>query len=184
MVTMIPTDFTEFFAVMAGVGATLFGLIFVAVSIKPESTIQTDNPTMQQVDVASSYTALLNPLVISLIALVPHSTVGLISLIMSSIALINTFVMIRSLLSGINNWREGLHRGVFSLGSLLLFGFEMNYAIRLTYTPTDLHALEDLTTFLVIIYLYGIARAWDLLGARQFHIQELLFSSRTQKNQE
>lgn len=172
---MVPTDFATFFAVMAGVGATLFGLIFLAVSMKPESTLAGNAPVMRQVQVASSYTALLNPLVISVIALVPHNPIGLVTLIMSSIGLTNTLIMSLSLVRGPYSRTEGLRRGVFSLGSFLLFGFEFLYAIRLSLSPTDLSSLDTLTTLLVIIYLYGIARAWDLIGARQFHLQEVLF---------
>jgi hypothetical protein len=172
---MVPTDFATFFAVMAGVGATLFGLIFLAVSMKPESTLAGNAPVMRQVQVASSYTALLNPLVISLIALVPHNHIGLVTLIMSSIGLTNTLIMSLSLVRGPYSRTEGLRRGVFSLGSFLLFGFEFLYAIRLSLSPTDLSSLDNLTTLLVIIYLYGIARAWDLIGVRQFHLQEVLF---------
>ncbi len=172
---MVPTDFATFFAAMAGVGATLFGLIFLAVSMKPESTLADNAPVMRQVQVASSYTALLNPLVISLIALVPHNTIGLVTLIMSSIGLTNTLIMSLSLVRGPYSWAEGLRRGIFSLGSFLIFGFEFLYAIRLLLSPTDLSSFETLTSLLVTIYLYGIARAWDLIGARQFDLHEVLF---------
>jgi hypothetical protein len=177
---MVPPDFATFFATMAGVGATLFGLIFLAVSMKAESTLAANAPVMQQVQVASAYTALLNPLVISLIALVPHNRIDQVTLSMSSVGLINTLIMSLSLLRGPYGWIEGLRRGVFSLGSFLIFGLEFLYAIRLALSPTDLSSLETLTTLLVIIYLFGIARAWDLIGARQFHIQEV-FLPLTQK---
>lgn len=177
---MVPPDFATFFATMAGAGATLFGLIFLAVSMKPESTLAANAPVMQQVQVASAYTALLNPLVISLIALVPHNHIDQVTLIMSSVGLINTLIMSLSLLKGPYGWREGLRRGFFSLGSFLIFGLEFLYALRLSFSPSDLSSLETLTTLLVLIYLYGIARAWDLIGARQFHIQEV-FLPLTQK---
>jgi hypothetical protein len=180
---MVPVDFTNFFAVMAGVGATLFGLIFLAISIRPESTVAKTTPVMRQVQVASSYTALLNPLIISLIALVPHNHVGPVTVAMSGTALANTMVMALFLMRGPYNWWEAARRVVFILGSFLIFGFELAYGIRLSHMPTDLDALESLTTLLIIIYLYGIARAWDLLGARQFHVQEILLSL-TQKSRE
>jgi hypothetical protein len=164
---MVPADFTSFFAVMAGVGATLFGLIFLVISIKPENT-----SVLRQVQIASSYSALLNPLVISLIALVPHATIGLVTLIMSTIGLINTIIMGISLLQDSLSWAKKLNSVLFIIGSLVLFSFEIFYAIRLVVVPGDLPTLDNLTTLLVIIYLYGIARAWDLVGARQFHIRE------------
>jgi hypothetical protein len=79
--TVVPTDFANFFAVMAGVGGTLFGLIFVVISIAPERTVVASAPMMRQVQAASAYTALLNPLIISLIVLIPHEQISTITLI-------------------------------------------------------------------------------------------------------
>ena len=170
---MIPADFTTFFSVLAGVGATLFGLIFVAISIQPETTLTENTSVMRQVQVASSYSALLNPLVIALLALPPHATIGTITVIMSTIGLVNTLMMGISLFRDAGNRAKQLKSGLFILTSLIIFGFELFYAIRLEVAPADRVALSDLTTLLVIVYLYGIARAWDLIGARQFHLQEV-----------
>jgi hypothetical protein len=81
---MVPPDFVTFFSVLAGVGATLFGLIFVTISIKPETARRETPSMMPQVQVASAYSALLNPLVISLLALVPHATIGTVTVVMST----------------------------------------------------------------------------------------------------
>jgi hypothetical protein len=89
---MVPADFTTFFSVMAGAGATLFGLIFVVITIKPEVTSAENTSVMRQVQVASSYSALLNPLIISLLALEPHATIGTVTLLMSVIGLIIPFL--------------------------------------------------------------------------------------------
>jgi hypothetical protein len=171
---MVPTDFTNFFSVMAGVGATLFGLIFLVISIKPEIVRDENTSVRRQVKAASAYGALLNPLVISLIALVPHATIGNITLSVSAIGLVNTIVMGISLRHESVGWMNIVRNIVFILGSLTIYGFEIFYGIRLAMTPGDLATLYSLVTLLVIIYLYGIARAWDLVGVRQFHIQEML----------
>lgn len=170
---MVPVDFTTFFSVMAGVGATLFGLIFLVISIKPEITRAENVSVTRQVQAASSYSALLNPLVISLFALVPHTTIGSITLIMSLIGFVNTIIMGIYLLQDAMGWVKALKDVFFILASLVIFGFEIFYAIQLIVTPGDLLALHDLVLLLVIIYLYGIARAWDLVGVRQFHLQEV-----------
>jgi hypothetical protein len=78
-----------------------------------------------------------------------------------------------SLLQHSPSWAKKLRSVVFILGGLVIFSFEMVYALRLVVIPGDLSALSDLTTWLVIVYVYGIARAWDLVGVRQFHLQEL-----------
>jgi hypothetical protein len=172
---MVPVDFVTFFSTMAGVGATLFGLIFLVISIKPETTQAQAEKTsvIRQVQIASAYNALLNPLVISLFAIVPHATIGNITLIMGVIGLVSTITMGISLLEDSRGWATKLKNVFFILSSIVIFGFETFYARQLIITPGALFALANLTTLLVIIYLYGIARAWDLIGARQFHIKEV-----------
>ncbi len=170
---MVPADFATFFSVMAGVGATLFGLIFLVITIKPEVTSAESTSVMRQVQVASSYSALLNPLIISLVALVPYATIGTTTLIMSVIGLTNTFIMGVNLLQDSRSWAKKLKSVFFIASCTILFGFEIFYAIRLILAPGDLSILTALTTLLVVIYVYGIARAWDLVGVRQFHIREL-----------
>jgi hypothetical protein len=172
--SMVPLEFTTFFSVMAGVGGTLFGLIFVAITIRPEAASDDSSSQLRPFQIASSYTALLNPLVISLLALVPHATIGTVTIVMSSIGLINSCLIGIHLVQVSMWWTNKVGGVFFILVSLLLYGFEIYCAIRLTTTPHDPQALYNLTTLLVIIYLYGIARAWDLVGARQFHIGDLL----------
>jgi hypothetical protein len=170
---MVPASFDTFFSIMAGVGATLFGLIFLVITIKPDHASTESNPVLRQAQIASAYSALLNPLVISLLALVPHASIGLITLIMSVIGLVNTFIIGLSLLPGLLRWRTRLQSLLLLLGSSVIFGFELLYAIQLETRPQDRAPLYNLTTLLVIVYLYGIARAWDLVSARQFHIWEV-----------
>jgi hypothetical protein len=170
---MVPADFTSFFTVMAGVGATLFGLIFLVISIKPEVVSAENTSVMRQVQIASSYSALLNPLVISLIAVIPDETIGTVTIIMSSIGLVNTIIMGISLLQDAKSWVKKLRSAFFILASIVIFSIELFYAIHLVIAPGDTSSLSSLAILLVVIYLYGIARAWDLVGVRQFHIQEM-----------
>ncbi len=171
---MVTLDFIPFFTTMAAVGATLFGLIFVVISIRPEVAQAQTASVIRQVQVAASYSALLNPLVISLLALPPHATIENITVIMSAIGLANTLIMgsflVRDSRSRVRSWKSAL----FLLGGLVIYGFEMFYGIGLAVAPGDSATLSDLTVLLVIIYIYGVARAWDLVGVRQFHIQEVL----------
>jgi hypothetical protein len=171
---MVPPDFVNFFTTMATVGATLFGLVFVVISIRPDVTRTENTSVMRQVQAASSYSAFLNPLVISLVALLPHAAIATIILVMSVIGLVNTIIMGIFLLRDARSWMKKLNNIFFILASLIMFGFETLYAIRLYIEPADISALYNLAVLLVIIYLYGIARAWDLVGARQFHIHEVL----------
>ncbi len=171
---MVSADFVPFFTTMAGVGATLFGLIFVVISIKPEVTRSETTSVMRQVQVVSSYIALLNPLAISLIALLPRETIETITITMSTIGLLTTIIMGIFLLRDSKGEVKKLPHGFFILLGLVMFGFEIFYGILLEREPADSATLHNLAILLVLIYLYGIARAWDLVGVRQFYIREVL----------
>lgn len=173
---MVSVDFVPFFTTMATVGATLLGLIFVVISIKPEVTRSETTYLMRQSQVTSSYMALLNPLVISLMALLPRATIDTTTLTMSILGLLNTIIMGYFLLRDSMGEVRKLPHILFILAGLVMFGFEFFYGIRLDLVPGDSSALRDLATLLVLVYAYGLARAWDLVGVRQFHIQDVLVS--------
>jgi hypothetical protein len=78
-----------------------------------------------------------------------------------------------SLFQDARNWANKLTSAFFVVSSLVIFGVELSFAIHLEAFPADRATLYDLTTLLVVIYLYGIARAWDLVGVRQFHLYQL-----------
>jgi hypothetical protein len=171
---MVTGDFVPFFTAMAGVGATLFGLIFLVISIKPEVTRSETTSVLRQVQVSSSYIALLNPLVISLMALLPRETIDTTTMTMSSLGLLTTIVMGIFLLRDSKSEVRKLWPVFSLLLGLVMYGFEVFYGIRLDRAPGDSATLHNLATLLVLIYLYGIARAWDLVGVRQFHIRGVL----------
>ena len=119
---MVPGDFVTFFTTLATVGATLFGLIFVVISIKPEVTHTETTSVMLQVQAASSYSALLNPLIISLLAILPGATIGTITLMMSAIGLVNTLIMGILLIRDSGTSVKKLRHAFFILTSLIVFG--------------------------------------------------------------
>ena len=171
---MVSSDFLPFFTTMSGVGATLFGLIFVVISIRPEVMSPETTTARRQVQAASSYTALINPLIISLLALLPHATIVTVTLVMSTVGLVNTLFMGQFLLHDLRAIVKQYSSVLLILSGLALFGFEMVYGIQLDRTPGDTGVMANLATILVLMYIYGIARAWDLVGVRQFHLADVL----------
>jgi uncharacterized membrane protein YfcA len=171
---MVSEDFVPFFTALAGAGATLFGLIFLVISIKPEVTQSETTSLTHQIQITSSYTALLNPLVISLIALLPRETIDWITIIMSAIGLLTTIIMGIFLLRDSRSEMKKLLPVLFLLLGIVMFSFEIFYGIQLEREPGDSSALHNLAILLALIYLYGIARAWDLVGVRQFHVRDVL----------
>jgi hypothetical protein len=171
---MVPADFITYFSTMAAVGGTLFGLIFIVISIVPEHVVGTNAPVNKQLKAASAYTALLNPLIISLFALIPQTSIGYPALVMGLVGLSGTLGLLVSLVQAYIRWSEKLRTGIFILAGFILYGFEIFCGVRLLQVPSDLGSLYALTTILIVLYVFGISRAWDVVGASQFHLERLL----------
>lgn len=181
---MVPPDYSVYFMTTAAVGATLFGLIFVVISIAPASIATTSAPLERQVRASTAYSALLNPLIISLFALVPHGQIGTPVIVLSLIGLINTLIMALTLLHNAVQWSVRLRTSPFILLGFVLYGYETSYAVRLLQSPTDGSALNGLTSLLILISAFGIARAWELIGIRHFYVQDWLSSLRVTQQKE
>src|SRR4029079_4481800 len=97
---MIPTEFANFFLATAGAGAALIGLLCVAISINPERTFGREARSGRQQVASGAFTALVNAFFISTGALIPHTQVAYLTLIMGGIGLLNSLRLGRELLSG------------------------------------------------------------------------------------
>ncbi len=179
---MVPPEYSSYFSTMAAVGATLFGLIFVAISIVPESVTTANASPERQVRAATSYIALLNPLVISLFALIPHQEIGTVVIGMSTLGLMNTLGMVLVLIRSVGRSGARLRHSIFILGGFFLYGYESYFAVRLIQSSADSVALYFLARLLIIISIFGVIRAWELIGMRQFNLFNWLSSIRNPKD--
>jgi hypothetical protein len=181
---MVPADYSNFFTTMAAVGATLFGLIFVAVSIAPESVAAASAPLDRQIKATAAYVALLNPLMISLFALVPHQQIGIVVITLGWIGLINTLAMTLTLLHNADQRSPRFRGSLFILASFFLYGFEIYVADHLLRSPADISWFYALADLMIFLSAFGIIRAWELIGTRQFLVKGWLTSFITKKKEE
>ena len=164
---MVPEAFNNFFLASAGIGATLVGLIFVAVSIAPEHNVQANAPIERQAMAASSFTALLNAFFISFGALIP-GFIGPLTLIMSALGLINSSLLAWNLLKERERWQNVVRRVFLILVSIIIYGYEFYFAILIILEPNSVGNIYSLAGLLLGVYGIGLTRAWQLLGARRF----------------
>jgi len=160
---MVPNALTNFFIASAGAGAALLGLLFVSISISPEEKITPNAFVEKRISAYSALLSLTNAFIISLVALIP-GTFGIFVLIFSVISFTIT------LQNGIELLRP--HEGASSLARRLILTFldlfayiaDGYYAVRLIINPHDSTPVYALTTLLLVVYILGIIRAWELLG--------------------
>src|SRR5262249_59061145 len=62
---MVPSDFNAYFSASATAAAALVGLLFVAISLAPESTVARSAPLRRRAIAVSAFTGLLNAFFIS-----------------------------------------------------------------------------------------------------------------------
>ncbi len=174
---MVPPEYLNYFTTMATVAATLFGLIFLVVSITPDSLIGERAPLERQVKTSAAYLALSNPLIVSLFALLPHQEIGPAVIAVAGAGLLQ-MLLVGLRLVRIPAERSLLARnGLFMLVGLVLYALELRDGLSLLRLPAGSFLLYDLGSLLIFILIYGVARAWELVGGRSFRIREWLSSA-------
>ena len=165
---MVPAAFANFFVASTGAGAALVGLLFVAVSIAPEQTVLEGASLERRALATSVFTALLNAFFISLAALIPSSNLGWTALVLSLVGLSNTLTLGWNLLSQRSHWRNMVRRVFILVVSLVLYGFELYYAVQLFRFPGQSNPVFALTGLLMGIYGLGLVHAWELIAVRRY----------------
>ena len=159
-----PPSLHEFFVASAGVAGALIGLLFVAISVEHERLTSEDADQVHRIRAAAALTSFTNAFAISLFALIPFRGLGWTALVVS---LGGLFYVIGSLLSiarvrlvGPVAQRDAL----FLVGLVVVLVLQLYYAVRLISRSHDTGAAEDIAVLVIVCFLIGIARAWELIG--------------------
>ena len=79
-----------------------------------------------------------------------------------------------TLLHGAGQVNANVRNLVFIAISFILYGFEAYIAIQITRPVIESYWLSILADLLIFITLFGIVRAWEIIGIRQFRIRDWL----------
>ena len=160
---MVPDDLHDFFVAAAGVAGALIGLLFVAISVVGDKLTSHDDGPLHRVRAAAALTAFTNALVVALFALVPGDladaalTIAVVGLVFVGAALLSL-----RRLRGFE-WRM-LWDLAFLAGLVAVFVQQLLAGIRLHGGEQVHSTVATLATLVVICFLIGIARAWQLIG--------------------
>jgi hypothetical protein len=163
---VVPLTFHDFFTGCATIAGALIGLLFVALSVSAEYLTGANARIDHQVRAAAAFSALVNTLVLSLFALLPGTDLGTVAIVLAAVGL-GTMIALAIALA-----REGRRftRGDFYMFLILLvlYGLQLANAIRLEQMPHRVNFVVNQGELAVCFFLFGIARAWQLVGARDF----------------
>jgi len=154
--------YTNFFLGSVTVAGALTGLLFVALSVAQARAGATDSPEHQAV-AATAFTALVDSLWVSLVALMPGNGIPTANLLLGLLGVTSTAGLI------IRLWRSRSKQRLSRRWPVLLALIVAMYAAQTVtaLTASDPRAARSAgATFVMIFFAVGIARSWELLGLR------------------
>ena len=170
----------EFFAASASVAGALIGLLFVALSVAPERVLGPDASEVHGVRAAATLTAFTNALTVSLFGLIPGFSVGAPATAVAGVGL--AFVA-RALVGVTPGWRAKrvrLRDLTFLLSLIVVFVIQLIAAIELDHRRADIGSLHTICILVVVCFLIGIERAWELVGGPNYYLAGMLLRRRGQ----
>jgi hypothetical protein len=161
---VIPESFHDFFVASAGVAGALVGLLFVAVSVTQERLANEGASQLYRVRASAALTSFSNALAISLFALIPGVGIGWTTTI---VAILGMFFIAASVLSLI---RLRAQHGSPPRDALFLAGQAVTLVIQLIFGVSTINNADDVADLraiaivVIVSFLIGIARSWELIG--------------------
>jgi hypothetical protein len=162
---MVPEGLHDFFLGSAGVAGALIGLLFVAISVSGERLAKAEAAAQTlRIRANAALTGFINALVVSLFALVPDGGIGTTSLV---VAIVGLLFVVAALLSLIRvrhlRWATG-RDALFLIGQAVVFVVQLVFGIELMGRPSDSGAANGIAILVIVCFVIGISRAWELVG--------------------
>jgi hypothetical protein len=113
--------------------------------------------------------ALINTLVIALVALLPGASLGQAGIIVAAAGLATTSGLVVVLY---REHQQQIRLGDVSMLAILigLYGLQLASAVQLDGSPRSVSGVSRQGVLLIAFFLFGIARSWQLVGARDFSL--------------
>jgi len=159
-----PGDLHDFFLATAGVAGALIGLLFVAISVAHDRLADTGESQIHRVRARAALTSFIDPLAISLFALIPGTGLAWSALATGIGGLLFVVASMLSVVRVHGVRRRDLRDLGFLLGLVGIFVTQFVSGIVLVGHPADESVARTIAILVVSSFLVGVARSWDLIG--------------------
>lgn len=174
---MTPASFHEFFVASAGVAGALIGLLFVAISVAAERLTGDDAAQAHRVRASAALTAFTNALTMSLFALVPSVDLGWTAVAVAVVGLLFVGGSLISLLRVRVSQPGSLRDASFLVGLAVVFVFQLINGAELIGGHHVAGRFGTLSVLVIVCFLIGIARAWELIGGPSIGLRSQLVAT-------
>jgi hypothetical protein len=168
---VVPADIHDFFVAAASVAGALIGLLFVAISVAAERLARDKaGAPVHRIRASAALTAFTNALAVSLFALVPGHKIGPAAVAVAAAGLAFIAAALLSLVR-LRQMQWGTARDTLFLVALAVaFAIQLVQGVVVIARPGDTGAVNTIAILVIVCFLIGIARAWELIGGPSFGI--------------
>lgn len=168
---MVPESIHDFFLASAGAAGALIGLLFVAISVASERVAREKaGAQLYSARASAAITAFTNALTVSLFALIPGHKIGPAAVAVAGVGLAFVAASLLSLVRLGQARRDTLRHAALILALAVTFVVQLIEGIDVITHPGDAGAVNTIAALVVVCFLLGIARAWQLIGGPSISI--------------
>ena len=168
---MVPADIHDLFLAAASVAGALIGLLFVAISVAADRLARDKaGASSHRIRAAAALTAFTNALAVSLFALVPGQKIGPTAVAVAAAGLAFIVAVLLSLVRLRQVRWITVRDVVFLVGLAVMFVIQLVTGIAVIVRPDNPGAVGTIAILVIVCFLIGIARSWELVGGPSFII--------------
>jgi hypothetical protein len=172
---VVPSDLHEFFTAAAGVAGALIGLLFVAISVTAARLTSAEGSAqVHRIRARAALTSFTNALTVSLFALIPVDKIGWTAVSVSVVGLVFIVASLVSLTRVRDKRWSTAREALFLVGLAVVFVLQFSYGFDVAHHPGASGAVEELAILVIVSFLLGIGRSWELIGGPEIAIRREL----------